>query len=503
VLLFYALLRRLQRHTGFALLGALAYTLFSADTTQAFLTHSLGLQPSLTLLLLSLHSWLSDRRVLSYLLAFVILFAYESPFPVFLAAPLLDSDWDASLVRKAVRHTVVVGLLLGAAAMVKAMAGEERVTGLGVADILLTPLNHMVVGPAASFATFALRPLEVIVNLRAEVLVAVGVALVVFSWVLTREDIGPSSALADSVAWIRSRVRETRDAPHTAIPPGKVPAPLQLRLAAAGLAMWVLAYPLTFTTLGYHIRGRPTRVHLAAVVGASLVVASVGTAAVRSVKSRAGRRRCLIGVAAWLALLAGYGFVLQRDYVRAWELEKGFWVRLLPLVQDAGQGSVILVDPAGIADTYQIAANTWNLPRVLEQLYTIPAGWTDPPRVYRLTENWADTILDQDGKFVLNETTTVAPPSLYGSFLARQVILIETEGGQWTRRLGALTLGARTVTLEPGKGTVLDSAGHSELYNLLIGSTGADSGGAKGRLRRMEGNGPEGTSVETRRSCHE
>ena len=42
-------------HRAFTLIGALVYCLFSADTTQAFITHSLGLQPSLTLLLLAFH----------------------------------------------------------------------------------------------------------------------------------------------------------------------------------------------------------------------------------------------------------------------------------------------------------------------------------------------------------------------------------------------------------------------------------------------------------------
>ena len=37
-------------------LGGLAYVLYSADTTQAFLTHSLGLQPSITLFLIATHA---------------------------------------------------------------------------------------------------------------------------------------------------------------------------------------------------------------------------------------------------------------------------------------------------------------------------------------------------------------------------------------------------------------------------------------------------------------
>jgi hypothetical protein len=198
----------------------------------------------------------------------------------------------------------------------------------------------------------------------------------------------------------------------------------------AGMAMWVLAYPLTYTTLGYHIRGRPTRVHLAAVVGSSLVVAAVGSAFIAASRSAGARRWRCVGLAFWMGLLAGYGLVLQNDYVRAWELQRLFWSRLLPLVPDAGEGTVILVDPSGIEDTYQIAANTWNLPRVLDQLVAFPPEWKDPPRVYRLTPEWETSILGEDGQIRLDAVTTVAPPSLYGYFPIERVILIDTENDE-------------------------------------------------------------------------
>ena len=60
-ILFYALLRQLGDEL-LALTGGLAFAVFPADTTQPFLTHSLGLQPSLTFLLLATHVYLSRRR---------------------------------------------------------------------------------------------------------------------------------------------------------------------------------------------------------------------------------------------------------------------------------------------------------------------------------------------------------------------------------------------------------------------------------------------------------
>ena len=88
-LLFYALLKRISKQPIFAITGALAFALFPADTTQVFLTHSLGIYPSLTFILIAFHFYLSNKKLLSYLFVFNTLICYEIFFPLFLVAPLL------------------------------------------------------------------------------------------------------------------------------------------------------------------------------------------------------------------------------------------------------------------------------------------------------------------------------------------------------------------------------------------------------------------------------
>lgn len=84
-LLFYALLRRISRNQAFVWIGALAFALYPADTTQAFLTHAFGIQPSLTFLLVAAHLYLSGSRIPSYIVATASLFCYETVYLVFLA----------------------------------------------------------------------------------------------------------------------------------------------------------------------------------------------------------------------------------------------------------------------------------------------------------------------------------------------------------------------------------------------------------------------------------
>jgi hypothetical protein len=61
--LFYFVMKRVCDDQQFAFLGAVAFSVFPADTTQAFLTHAFGAQPAITLLLIALLLYISGWRV--------------------------------------------------------------------------------------------------------------------------------------------------------------------------------------------------------------------------------------------------------------------------------------------------------------------------------------------------------------------------------------------------------------------------------------------------------
>ena len=84
---------------------------------------------------------------------------------------------------------------------------------------------------------------------------------------------------------------------------------------------------------------------------------------------RAGRGKLGAGlIALWLALLLGFGQVIQEDYRQGWVSQRRFWSYLVAQIPDVRAGTVVLVEPLPLGDVTQIGANTWNLPRVLEQL---------------------------------------------------------------------------------------------------------------------------------------
>ncbi len=433
VFLFYGLLKRLF-DDSFALIGGIAFTLFSADTTQAFLTHSFALRISLIFLLLALHSYLSRRRWLAYLFAILILFTYETPFFVILAAPLLSVPWDRKLLKELIVNGFSLFVIIGCVYIFRSVIGDYRMVGVSFPEIVTTPVLHMIQGPIVSMGTYLYRPFQALLSLTFEILSASVVAFIIFNLVLTRflpdwREVKYFFGNFDRKS-IRIILRERKV-------PFEIPGPLVtlFKLLLVGGVMLVLAYPLTFTIRAYAISGRDTRVHAAAAIGASILWACIGWLLL-TVGEIINKRRIIVVLFSGLfALILGFGFIIQEEYVNAWVYQKAFWTELLPLIQDVDEGDIILVEPDGLKDTQQIAANTWNLRRVLDQIYAFPPEWEEPPRVYRLAPWWREVDAGGDGLFAVNKSTVLAPGPQPRVVPCTDVILIETSSGSMTRRM--------------------------------------------------------------------
>ena len=455
--LFYWLIRR-AADRPYAILAGLGYVLYAADTTQAYLTFSLGVQISITLLLLACHCYLSNKRLLAYLLALPILFGYETPFLIFLAVPLLKREWNRHLVKQFLFHVLAVGLMLAFVYFLRLrLTGHGGVVDLDPGQMLALALSHMVEGPLVSLGTYAYRPLQVLQALNGENVLAVGLTFLLFLWLVSR--LPSATRLSSHDLWQAFKDPAARQAlPEEARSLG--------RMTLAGVVMLIMAYPLTFTIRAYAISGRSTRVHTAGVAGAAVLVAAVAFLLIYLVNGSRWRRLVNVLIALELALLAGYGFVIQRDYVNAWQYQRTFWTGLLPLIPDAGDGTVILVDPAALHDTLQIGANSWNLPRILSQVYTFPQSVEKVPFVDRLPGGWQNTLVDGNGLFKLTDPTVFASGT-FGEYNSQEVILIQAENGRLIRP-EVVALKGQTYTLKPVTAPVLPALPHGFLYNLII-----------------------------------
>jgi hypothetical protein len=450
--LFYGLLRRVSSRQ-IAFLSALAYCLFATDTSRIFLTHSLGLQPFLILLLLASHAYLSEKRWLAYILVFIILFGYETPFLVFLGVPLLRARWDKKLMKEFSLHAIILGCMLLAVYIIRRIIGEGRVVGLTTVEVAKFSIIQTFKGALANIAVLYYRPSQVITQMTPLVRNAIIVSAVLLTLFLL------GYLYAEPIR---------RDASKQVFV--KFPLSSTMKFCLAGLVMLVSSYPISFTLNASFLDGRASRVHAAAIIGASLIVGCLLNRLLAFLDARPLRYIIIPGMAIYLAFFVGFAFVVQNEYRLAWTYQKEFWAELLPLVQDAKENEIILIGATELPETTQIGANTWNVPRLLEQFYQMPPDWDVPPRVFRLLPGWEQSILSTDGKVDLQITNVAAPPSLYGTHDLDSIIFIEWDpaSDHLIRRTDPLVIDGTAIDVLPVREPWLTGLPRGVLFQIMF-----------------------------------
>ena len=454
IVLFYFFVVRIS-DSKTAFLSGLAYTLFPADTTQIFLTHSLGLHPSLTFLLIAIHLYISNKKWLAYLMAMLILFIYETPFLVFIGVPLLKKKWNRNFFREWILHFLIICVILIGVYGLRMYLGEERVTSISIKEIVATSLSHSIIGPVVNLGTYFYRPLQTLMSLNFEI----GLVIII-SWIiigiqlmnqLPEESISFSYLLPKKKFW-RFWSEELKS---------------RLRVLLAGIVMLICAYPLTFTVPAQSITGRNTRVHSAGVIGAAIIIGVLYILVIELIKKN--KRKQLISwvIAGSFALLIGYGFVLQNDYIQGWQAQKRFWRELIPIISDVREDTIVLVEPSVFSyESKQIGANYWNLPRTLNQIFSFPSEWNNPPRVYRLIDGWERNIITNNEEIRVDNLTVVAPPSLYTNAVPANVIFIQV--GDIPLRSYDLEIDENVYDLKQQDDVTLSKIRQGFLYPYLI-----------------------------------
>lgn len=424
-LLFYRLVGKVFPGGAYAFLATAGFCLFPADTTQPFLTHALGAQTAITLLLLAFLSYVRGWRVLSYVVCGLILFNYETPFLLFAAAPLLTDAWREK--KALLRHGAAMGFLLLISFVYRALAAEDRVAHMGARQVLLG-LTNTVSGPVTVLVMYVYHPLQALTRLGAK------------EW-------GVALLCAAGVFCLMPRAAAARA--HAVVP---LPRVAQVRWmekrVALGLITLVLAYPLTMTTLGFSIAGRGTRAHLAAVFGASLLF---GYLAEWLFMHGRGAMRAL--AALWVLLLAAFALSVQLDYVTGWAEERSFWRELLSTCPSLQDGDVVLVEPSRLRDTRQLLflrrrlngvpetrqiKSLDHMVLVLPRLLEMPCDWKQPPAVFRMPPGWQRSLFDATGKIPLQ---TIEAPAIYdphsrGPVDVAHVVFLDTAQGYLSVRPG-------------------------------------------------------------------
>jgi len=458
-ILFFKLLLRIAPRE-IALLATLCFALYPADTTQTFLTLAFGGQLSIMFVLLALHTYLSGRKRLSYLLVFGSLLCYETAFPPFLVAPLLAPLGKRTPLRRLAGHALIMSLMLAISISVRILAGDNRFAELALLPTLRSSLYHMAVGPVVSLGTYLYRPIQAVQRIGAafapQTLILASSLTVLF---FGRRIMPDRQVLPDPPA---------NDTGH---PDGRAPVahmPFS-RLMLIGAALLILAYPLALTVRAYAISGRDTRVHLAGSIGAAVIMGGLLWLFMQWM-TRMRKRSLGISLVLLLFLLLGiFGGVVQADYADAWRLQQRLWRDIVRLAPDLADGVGVFIEPSGLIDTKQIDANTWNLPYIFPYLFEFPQSWDRPPRAYRLLPNWEETILSETGEIQANFKAILTSPSNdYGMYDRWQVILLKTDQGHAMERAETILTANGSLQIRPANTFNQPELEPGVLYSFLI-----------------------------------
>jgi hypothetical protein len=419
-----------------AAFGATVFCLFPADTTKILLTHDFQLQPSLTFALLSGLAYASGRRPLAYVLSAGALLSYENGFLALLALPLLFARrWDGCLVREWIKHIAILAAIVVAIVALRFAVGESRATSSAgsLTSILPTLLGSLVLGPARSLAGMFYGPLRAIPTWNLETIVAVVIGLAGMAAVLWR-------------------------AP-------RCPVPLResAKVAAAGGVMLVVAYALAFTHYPPNaLVGRGTSVHLGATLGMSVLASGVAWALL-SIKPQVAAAV----LAGYVALMVGYYVTIERDFIRSWQLQRTFWQQVAACCSDLQDGTILLYTLSSSEEPTFIFTNSWSDPLILGETYAFPSGWSNPPRLFSLTE-WKNRVyVDGDHlSWSVPAATWDEHPEVFPQ--DNVILLTRSADGSLQRMQGSVDVAGRTLELKPAAPPQTWSA--AQLYAPLLGN---------------------------------
>jgi hypothetical protein len=458
-ILFYKFLKVIWDQPFFVIPATLAFALFPADNTKAFLTHIIIL-PSLTFLLLAFLCYFSQKRIIAYLFIFASLLCYETTFLLFITAPLFKNKWTSEILREFMRNTLILGLIFLGVLILRKVTGDSRISDLDILIAILTLIRQTLIGPFISLSTFFYRPWQTLFNLKGELLLFVPLVFAVFACFFSQLQI--------------NQIPQTNKIKNELTALKNLKSVLSIkRLSLLGLSLSFLAYPLTFTVSATEISGRASRVHTAAILGTSILVGIICYLMVYLATTYRQKNLAAIILAGYFSLLVGFGLIVQHDNQRSWQYQQAFWTDVVQLAPDLAAGTVILVDAPSLFWGKQLNPFDWSMYYILGQLYQFPKDWKFIPQLYKLNPNWQNEI-NADG------TLKLEPDSGWGKGLVyyytqpsrhlktSEIILLQEKAGKLIRQTEPIIVGSKKYLFKPLTASTLDTFEKGFLDEYLI-----------------------------------
>jgi hypothetical protein len=379
--LFFLLLRRMGMPSFSAVSGALVFVLFPPDSTQVFLTHTIGIHPGMTCFLIGSHIFLAGRPLLGLIAVIPCLFIYESIYLLFLAIPLV------ALARKSMRWTMAasfVGLtsaVFGLLAYLRIITGDSRsVEAAKRLDGLLPDIvRNVLTGPFLCLKGVLVLPGASAPDLLFRAPAFLAIALLsggVLWWVWKRDSKSASASPDVNGFW------------------GNLP----LQYVLIGFALLFLSYPLLFELNSTSMVGRGSRVHLAAVVGASLALSSVVWLLQRKLSTPRSSMLMTVVLAIFCGMMSLRAFQVQDDLRRVWKYQQALWTDIIRQSPDIAPGTLVLVPTTELLGNAGFWPWPWEQTKLAEFFYHFPSG-TIPPRLFFMRNDWEERVANSGDLF--------------------------------------------------------------------------------------------------------
>ncbi len=462
--LFYRLLKHTELEI-LALIGGLLFCLFPADTTKILLTHAFILQVSLTFLLIASLCYLAKRYMLSYLIVLGSLLSYESAFMVFWGIPLFAQTWNRTWVKKTIQHVAILSFCFIGVGLIRWLHHESRVNSFltqptSLILLLQKILSAMTIGLNTSLSLFVTAPLASIAHWHWMTLLAAGLCCLLFlsrfaslNIHVVEQTIRLPSTFSNR-SFLKQLDRQTVPDYYLKV----------LKFLGVGIVLICLSYSLAFTIPHYPPaieKGRLTSVHLAATIGGSLVGACL--LSFLFIVAVVNRRKSIIVslFSLYLACLVGYQFTIQKDFKQSWQNQRMFWTDVLANSPDLDENTTVLVVDRNLPQTEFILTHSWAEPLILKQILrspnvqvdrskTVPilteAGWTQPPVLFLVPEDWQSRVTLRLPFWSVPLTTWQGYST---TVLPESTIVLEEQDNHLVRREAPVTIHGQSLKLKP------------------------------------------------------
>jgi hypothetical protein len=363
--LVYCVIRQVTT-APIAFLAGVLFVLYPADTSRQIVMHQCATLLPMCICMCAILLYVRGKLVTSYAVAALTLLIYESTYFPFLLAPLFTLRQGPINLKRVLKHVVLFIALAAAIFLVRMFLGESRaqeVSG-GLPVIVPKMLRALWIGPLTSGFLLFQRPIDTYLHGQ------------LGHWFII-----VGSAAVCTLGLSRLGKCEPKQRGFLPIWPW---------LIAGGCAAWSMSYLLDFRPDYYPpivSVGRLSAVHEVGAFGCALAFAGALSFVDQAWKPAGLAAR--IAATAIVAGLAGFGYEIQlSEYVRNWQQQEEFWRELVPLIQDAAPGDVVMCAfdqqlggipvTSGFTQFGQTFYNYVAFPRFL----TLPAAKSRPPTLH-------------------------------------------------------------------------------------------------------------------------